>query len=321
VNAPTVTAQAADRLFSALQDHWCEDENHRPTDRAVVRDWFAANWPAGGAVTGELAFDDADALAAEIRSKVFPHAVDVYGDTVKRTATILRAARLSAPQPVEFDVEAAVTELCYLWHHSTEGMFADMCRAVLTRHAAAPAVAQVVVAPSDLVQARALAGQQKMQAFPTFDHAVAAALTDMLRARAGTAGQTTGAQWVRRPEGSASALVVPEDGVYSYRLAHNGMIGNVTQTWGAGRVISDDYDAIRRIDTDAPTTWIERTPATAGGWTAADIPDGAIVCYEGRNPVRWFTAGVSRDDVIRGIAVDGFDVTSIYILPPVEATP
>ena len=87
---------------------------------------------------------------------------------------------------------------------------------------------------------------------------------------------------IRRPTETVSALVVPEDGVYLHRSGMNphDFPPSSLRYHKKGDTVHTDYGAIRRIDTDAPTTWIERTETQQPrAWQAGDVPKGVIVTY------------------------------------------
>jgi hypothetical protein len=82
--------------------------------------------------------------------------------------------------------------------------------------------------------------------------------------------------WITAPTTqTAGELRVPDTGYYALRHYQDG----VPSFWHliAGLPVADEHDAIRRIDTDAPTTWIERTPTTTRAWTAESVPEGHIL--------------------------------------------
>ncbi len=532
---PAGGAVTGEQVYAALVDttgeasrtwHHLDPQQQDDYDRAAAR--LSAPQPVGS--WSEAWQHALDMTKGYVESNIAPD--KALRDLYDYFEALMRCdENRPAPQPVAFDVEAVVTELCKGWHHPTVGMFADMCRKVLRRHAAAPAAsaeyecrsprilrediataevlhfASLAVTPrfdtnsaaikllaalntphpdetdSELVdrylrlwmaapavgvvseltpRERWLIGQAWIAAqeftstsvlewlamvgsddetvedalshhappltaplsepapaaqserepvcstayrigFAAGKAAVAApvvvevtgedidslagakwdadecavAINARLRARAGTAGHTitvdehvdavnaakaetlrqwqdallgvmpvttaamdlttpqgfaqavqcsftmgTGAHWVRRPEGQASALVVPEDGRYARRGL--GIPENTIVVMYRGEEVSDRILAIRRIDTDAPTTWIHRTPATAGGWTdldvAACVGQHVVEQYEGTysETHKW------ADDVdARYIATtyDANGVVAYYILPPVEAQP
>jgi hypothetical protein len=197
------------------------------------------------------------------------------------------------------------------------------------RHAAAPATAQVGEVTEEDVS-DALNEDEVIE-----PDAVADFLNTRLRARAGTATPNPGAasssgvvRWIKRPEGQASALVVPEGGCWMFRWQLWGELGQAytaAMHYKAGHEVSDTYDAIRRIDTDAPTTWIERTPATAGGWTAETVPSRGSLCVllydDGSIVVQVLQESDTIDDAWRARLWNGAGVTAYLAIPPMEAQP
>lgn len=370
--APMTAGEAADLLVKNI------DAQPAAIYRDVVRGFMTANWPAGGAVTF-----DVEAVAREIAQEWW----------LKGTAF--------TKQTLHSDVRDEIKSL------ATD---------VLRRHAAAPATAQVVEVTGEDVKVYGLGeldyDRTLWDVYNDVDAlgSIAESLNHALRvraARAGTAGQTTGAQidkhavglyekfsvrrtdgssgigqkhhgcryfvldlthdihapkalrgyiescaadypvlaadlekwaepattgaqWVYRPVGQASALVVPEDGVYAFRnprfdpadrdnpfsvfrnRCHKGM-----------RVEDLRIDAIRRIDTDAPTTWIEKTPATAGGWTAGDVEacvgQWYVIVNEFNERETWCGLRDNAENIAAGFNQN--NVAAFIILPPVEAAP
>jgi hypothetical protein len=144
-------------------------------------------------------------------------------------------------------------------------------------------------------------------------------LAEALRARAVPAGAPG---WVERPTGEASSLVVPEDGCWIMRhAAKYGPVYADAMLYKAGHEVSETYGAIRRIDTDAPTTWIRRQPATPGGWTAASVEacvGQRILCeYEGSNSPSVLTCTTLKIEAGEMAAdLNRRKVTAYMILPP-----
>lgn len=117
--------------------------------------------------------------------------------------------------------------------------------------------------------------------------------------------------WITVPTTqTAGELVVPEDGVYVFRHATAGVYAPDLNDCAAGYVVSDTYAAIRRIDTDAPTTWIERSTTTTQAWTPESVKAcvGRIVAIRnnrGTLDFREFTTEPA------GIIAEIFDVAHI----------
>ena len=111
--------------------------------RQKVREWLAANWPAGGAVkdlTGQRLYETIHGDAGPyvlLWSQLEPYSQQRYDRA---------AARLSAPQPVAFDVEAVAREIAGELVGSSVPFMQNMheenvsrVTSVLRRHADAPA--------------------------------------------------------------------------------------------------------------------------------------------------------------------------------------
>ena len=100
---------------------------------------------------------------------------------------------------------------------------------------------------------------------------------------------------VPRPVRPVTQLVVPETGKYVVRYKSGDMDGVIFPLTEGDFV---GWDAIRRIDTDAPTTWIERTTAhVAREWKAEDITiTGWMMPYRNGEPVDW--SGPYHSDVM-----------------------
>jgi hypothetical protein len=201
-------------------------------------------------------------------------------------------ASLSAPQPVAFDVEAVCAEVRRIAHNGDwqeRHVDAETLAKSIRRHAAAPA-------------------------------------TD---ARAGTAGQSTGAQWVRRPEPQAGALATPrERGVYAdvnVAVEYESGAVKVCSAEQASEYIGGGlrHDAVRWC---VPFSDIvcDRTPATAGGWTASSVEacvgrKVALHCERDIYVVGKYPESMSAEHVAE--CFNHADVLVYYILPPVEAQP
>jgi hypothetical protein len=305
------------------------------------------HWPAGGAVTGEQlqAALHAEELAVEVSA--YSSMLGSFDERLDRAA-----ARLSA-QPVAFDVEACAWDVVKAVTNMppSVGDMTHAVAAILRRHAAAPATGVGVVRASTdgvgfspksyRIFCDALAlfeesvddgdeGEDRVEAHDRVVDAARQCIADSvaqqlaLRARATTAGQTTGAQWVRRPEGQASALVVPFKGSrYMWQDANDGK-------WHYGKAYNDEpfheeVSAYRLIKEDGSTgPVINRTPATAGGWTDLDV----AACV-GQHVVEQYDGTYSEthkwaDDVDARCIATTYDATGVvayYILPPVEAQP
>jgi hypothetical protein len=117
---------------------------------------------------------------------------------------------------------------------------------------------------------------------------------------------------VPRPVREVSQLVVPEDGTYmSKRWKRDSFCG--PDRLQAGEKLDSYWDAIIRIDTDAPTTWIERsTTREPRAWEASDVPDGNVVLYRGGRPVKamLFASEAETADEANTAQAD-----ALYVLP------
>jgi hypothetical protein len=319
-------------LLCGAYETWMDDrtEHHARTviySRNAVNnavDAMARHWPqpVSGQLTGEAlhaALCDAGDNGASDWRFVSERAREIYTRA---------AARLAAPQGVGFDVEAVglLDALSYQIRLATEGSHtATTVRAYLSDAAKlATLIRSHVVTPS------VSAGREVVPAFVEVTWADIAAsgcctndsdradfINARLRARAGTAG----VQWITRPAPHAGALVVPEDGTWVFRIPlQYGNSYTDAALRDKGYVVSDTYDAIRRIDTDAPTTWIERT-ATAGGWTASSVEACVgqrvmTIDGSGATDARCWDEHEAASDI-----ADFFNETRVlryHIAPPVE---
>jgi hypothetical protein len=351
MSAPMTAQEAADAF-----NRWA----HLPFDaqHAQTRDWFARNWPAGGAVPF-----DVEAVEEAMWQAIYA-AGAVLGqsrDAIRNAVTPLLRRHAAAPATGVGVVRASTDGVGFspksyrifcdalaLFEKSVDDgdegedrveahdrvvdaarqCIADSVAQQLALRARA-GTAQVVEVTNEEMYKAAMGGTDiswercGLEARATWKR-YADKLNASVRARAGTAGQTTGAQWVRRPEGQASALVVPEDGRYAIKFAGPSPEKIDVAGYKTGMKIGENVTAIRRIDTDAPTTWIERTPATAGGWTDLDV----AACV-GQHVVEQYDGTYSEtqkwaDDVDARCIATTYDATGVvayYILPPVEAQP
>jgi hypothetical protein len=135
-----------------------------------------------------------------------------------------------------------------------------------------------------------------------------------LTARAAAAdADTIPVRVIRRPVETTTALVVPETGWYAERYV-DGTMGGPFYYPADSANPDDTCAAIRRIDTDAPTTWIERgATTTARAWTAEMIPEGVCALYRGGAIVDYFGVGSKRETV--AIYATRKDIDTIAILP------
>ena len=154
----------------------------------------------------------------------------------------------------------------------------ETAREILHRHLPAPTVVEVTgddMSDSDEVYRD---NDAYYSTYSTISQRRAAFINARLRARAG-ATDTIPVRVIRRPTETVSALVVPEDGLYARRF-DDGSVGPISFHYNEGERPTPDTAAIRRIDTDAPTTWIERTTTQQPrAWQAGDVPKGVIVTY------------------------------------------
>ena len=150
----------------------------------------------------------------------------------------------------------------------------ETAREILHRHLPAPQVVEVTaqdMADSDEVY------RDSDAPIPGISQRRAAFINARLRARAATT-DTIPVRVIRRPTETVSTLVVPEDGQY-VRKVHDD-VANGFHFYPAGYANEPSVTAIRRIDTDEPTRWIERTTTQQPrAWQAGDVPDGVIVTY------------------------------------------
>jgi hypothetical protein len=369
--APMTAGEAA-RAFEAAEGMWREDHTDLHTYAEFVADWFARNWPAGGAVTVltgrrlyEAIHGDAgpyvllwSQLEADAQQRYDRAAARLSAHTVVDESG--NGRHLTHAPLVAFDVEAVCAEVERIAHNGNwqeRHVDAETLAKSIRRHAAALRVNgrprdaewQAAFVSGINTRLRALAttaGQttqpsaetirrmaQELTAELPITKGVAFAsavdtVADVLTKFLGTG--TAGAQWVRRPEPQAGALVVPEDGWYAREEV--GVIeedGNVVQGtlswWRAGQVVHHSIVRIKRVDTDAPTTWIERTLATAGGWTAASVEAcvgryvvEAFADADDLSSTHW-KDGETAERIAE--CFNGWGVVAYYILPPVEATP
>jgi hypothetical protein len=155
--------------------------------------------------------------------------------------------------------------------------------------------------------------------WPKLTDAVRKAYTDaaaFLNERTGRHATDTG--WVQCPTTqTAGELVVPETGVYMAKVQGDSLhYGPYNMT--EGNPVAPGFTAIRRIDTDAPTTWITRTPTTSRVWTAESCEQfvGKLCveqCEGGYSETqRW---DVSETPARIAECLNGWNVVSVYILP------
>jgi hypothetical protein len=334
MSAPMTAGEAAAAFRS---EPWARMPNDAQWTQ--TRDWFTAHWPAGGAVTGEQlqAALHAEELAVEVSA--YSSMLGSFDERLDRAAARL-SAQTVAVRITDDDIEetaAAIAKRSWMARHgrfdnvtqASMDMLTELAERLRARATTAGQATGVgAVTGEEFWTAQWPKGSPWNALSEETRLAVAAAaerLTDMLRARAGTAGQTTGAQWVRRPEPQAGALVAPEDGWYAKRFDNGLKNFSASNTfYKAGEDMVGSVAAIRRIDTDAPTTWIHRTPATAGGWTDLDV----AACV-GQHVVEQYDGTYSEtqkwaDDVDARCIATTYDATGVvayYILPPVETQP
>jgi hypothetical protein len=137
-----------------------------------------------------------------------------------------------------------------------------------------------------------------------------------LNARAVPAVVDPNCIWARvvpRPVREVSQLVVPENGQYASRRADGSAETYVF--WARnGEVLPEKHAAIRRIDTDVPTTWIKRTTTREPrAWEASDFPaDADIVAYYADGSRTCWT---NRDGEHRATGFNRYNATGYIVLP------
>jgi hypothetical protein len=133
---------------------------------------------------------------------------------------------------------------------------------------------------------------------------------------------TTYTGWVQVPTTqTAGELVVSEDGWYAVEYSTQPRPSLLR--FVRNMPIDGAVTRIRRIDTDAPTTWIERTPTTTRAWTAESVQ----ACV-GRTVIKAYDAvgrGVERwgDSTPQNIAdcYNRWGVVAFYVLPGLSLLP
>lgn len=340
---PAPAPMTADEALMSLEGHIDNSPAAEPMTE-TMRDWFHANWPAGGAVTGRAVYE-ALVTATEGFARGWDELDAQHQADYDRAAARLSAQtivdesgngrHLTPAPPVAFDVEAVALKISQCYCEDPELSVHHAARGVLTEMgAAAPATALVVPEASELAKALYAAGLDvtvhATGSGAEVEH-FAVVVERLNRARAGTAGQTTGAQWVRRPEGQASSIKTPaECGVdgetfiaYSHpRVSYGAPTVIRAKNWGYG------------IETEVqswcvPFTDImhRRTPATAGGWTASVIPSGVklLAFVNGEPSQDWATDKPEEvqghEAIARYLNDIGADWLLVLPVPPVEAHP
>ncbi len=138
-----------------------------------------------------------------------------------------------------------------------------------------------------------------------------------LRARATT---TAAPQWITAPAREvAGGLVVPEDGVY-VREYTDGRHLPVHEN--GGDTMRTDVVRIRRIDTDAPTTWIERSaPTTVREWTAEVCEQfvGKHLFMHRASGHNFYFPFSTEDAECIARRLNEKEVTAVHILPAARA--
>jgi hypothetical protein len=158
-------------------------------------------------------------------------------------------AAVPASRPA-LDVEKAAREIVAdIWQDATSARDAEnRTAALLRRHATDTGITNLTSASSSSVVTDTADG---IQAIPV----------------------STDTGWVQVPTTqTAGELVVPEDGIYVRRMMHTDAVSLDATVYKSGMKVGDATAAIRRIDTDAPTTWIERSTTTTRAWTVDTIP-------------------------------------------------
>ena len=119
---------------------------------------------------------------------------------------------------------------------------------------------------------------------------------------------------VKRPTKTVSTLVVPEDGTYwcEYQSGWSQYDRGAIQAMKAGTEPKHFVARIRRIDTDAPTTWITRTEVQELDWTAADVPAGHLAYFDGK---MWSTIHADTPRHKRVQWLNDGDAVALIVLP------
>ncbi len=325
MSAHMTAQQAADHVYDMAGD------------RQTFRDWFAAHWPAGGAVTGEQV---RNAMTEALPITGHKYETGDYTNVARALNAHLAMICVSGPWhgrsvPVEpgfsapdvythikFEAQGKYVRvgetMAYLWQPA-----ATMDVEAVAREIAGPVVLPVkdVNAICEAFRREHTSELLALNSYDTHQMNVAAAdLRTVLLTHAMDVGTAT-PQWIKRPKPQAGKLVVPGDGIYAKRY-ENGAHSTSNTGYRTGEHMTENITAIRRIDTDAPTTWIERTPATAGGWTTSDIPAGVLVMYNESGPCRWITEKTTRKYAAED--ANHYNIHIIAVLPatpPVEAAP
>jgi hypothetical protein len=125
--------------------------------------------------------------------------------------------------------------------------------------------------------------------------------------------------WVQVPTTqTAGELVVPEDGRYAIKFAGPSPQKIDVAGYKAGMKIGENIDAIRRIDTNEPTTWIERTPTTTRAWTAESVQECVgrdAVVIDGDDVIDTYGNQYGADAAVWAAAFNRQGVTAFYLLP------
>ena len=288
MTAPMTAGEAADAMLAAYVAHngpLAELPN-------TVRDWFAAHWPQ-------------------------PVGVDVAGIDIQQAFTDAGAPLNSYQRGASDEVAEALSDPR---HAAAPAPTPNSGFASSSVGVAAPVVVEVT---GEDVQTVASYFDRDMGDLPEVA-SVCARFAELLNARLrARAADVVPCRVVRRPVETVSTLVVPEDGIYATRYTSGGHAPVNTEHDAGDTLYDDRIAAIRRIDTDAPTTWIERT-ATAGGWTAESV----AACV-GQRRVASINEGqrgylcdwAEYDAATIAARFNDAHVTAYYILPPVEVQP
>jgi hypothetical protein len=341
---PTPAPMTAGEAATAFAEFFLTRAPRWDSVANLAHEWFSTHWPAGGAVTGEELYEAASAAA--------PSSHHGNWDWIREDVQAQwndAAARLSAP-PVAFDHDAVAEEICravYVNDFQTEKV-----AAILRRHAAAPAAGVRTYTVQDLHTyyekglkegaecARAGTAGQTTDVHETMaQYAIAlqrliehhakglpipASVLAQTRHHADMLA-TTGAQWVQRPAGQASSIKTPREcGVHAESMVvveHRAIRPSFMNAEQISDYMSENtqHDVVRWCVPGQP--FVDRTPATAGGWTGRDVPSGHLA-YQRLFSSKWYTLDAAcLNRAAMAEVLNREDVRAVYVLPtpPVEA--
>jgi hypothetical protein len=119
---------------------------------------------------------------------------------------------------------------------------------------------------------------------------------------------------------TAGELVVPEDGTYwcEYQHGWSQFDRGVMRAMKTGENAKHFVERIRRIDTDAPTTWITRTPTTTRAWTAESVKACVgrhVVVIDSDGGFDTYGNQYGADAAVWAAAFNRQGVTAFYLFP------